>query len=368
MPPGGDPADYEPDPARRMGWGMLLGILVLVALGGVGAAIYFATHKKESNAATTTTAPLTTTTQPAVIPATKVFVPDVTGLKQDDAVSRLGKARLVPVITFTPTKKPTGLVVSQKPKAAQRVKKGTAVTLVVDKGSPNVAVPDVTNLRIAEATTKLQEAGFKAQATQVTAAGQQPGTVVSQAPAAGDKIAKGSLITLSVAKAASAPATTAATTTTATTTTATRPATTTTAQPTTATIPDLSGTDVQAAAQALVTANLLASIAYVPGEDPLGTVVSQAPAAGGTAKARSHVTVNASSGPGQKEQLSVPDAVGQTLDQAVQTIKGAGLRLIFVKVPVTAQESIGKVVEQTPLAGKTAPKNAQVLVYLGVKR
>ena len=28
----------------------------------------------------------------------------------------------------------------------------------------------------------------------------------------------------------------------------------------------------------------------------------------------------------------------------------------------------GELVEQTPLAGKTAPKNAQVLVYLGVKK
>jgi beta-lactam-binding protein with PASTA domain len=125
---------------------------------------------------------------------------------------------------------------------------------------------------------------------------------------------------------------------------------------------------VQAASQALIGANLLATISYVPGTDPLGTVISQAPAAGGTAKARSHVTVNASSGPNAKEQATVPDAVGQELQQAVSTMNGAGLRLIFVKVPVTTRASVGKVVEQTPLAGKTAPKNAQVLVYLGVLR
>jgi beta-lactam-binding protein with PASTA domain len=125
--------------------------------------------------------------------------------------------------------------------------------------------------------------------------------------------------------------------------------------------------DVQAASQALSQANLKATLAYVPGEDPLGTVEAQKPTSGESAPLRSHVTVNASSGPNAREQATVPNTVGQTLQQAVSTLNGAGLRLIFVKVPVTTQASVGKVVEQTPAPGKQAPKNAQVLVYLGVK-
>ena len=65
-------------------------------------------------------------------------------------------------------------------------------------------------------------------------------------------------------------------------------------------------------------------------------------------------------------QQTVPDVVGQSLEQAVQTLNSSQLRLIFVKVPVTTRAQVGKVVEQTPLPGKTAPTNAQVLVYLGV--
>jgi beta-lactam-binding protein with PASTA domain len=80
------------------------------------------------------------------------------------------------------------------------------------------------------------------------------------------------------------------------------------------------------------------------------------------------VTINASSGPGQKPQATVPDATGQTLTQAVSTMNGAHLRLIFAKVPVTDRALAGKVVEQTPSAGKRAPENAQVLVYLGAFR
>jgi len=106
----------------------------------------------------------------------------------------------------------------------------------------------------------------------------------------------------------------------------------------------------------------------VPAQDPLGTVVAQSPTSGQTAKRRSHVTVNASSGPGEKEQKVVPDAGGETLDDAVVTMNGAGLRLVFAKVGVTDRAQAGKVVEQTPRARQTAPQNAQVLVYIGAYR
>jgi beta-lactam-binding protein with PASTA domain len=97
-------------------------------------------------------------------------------------------------------------------------------------------------------------------------------------------------------------------------------------------------------------------------------VTAQAPKSGETAKRRSHVTLSVSSGPGQKPQKTVPNTVGQTLDSAVSTVKGAGLRLIFAKVTVSDRAQAGKVVEQTPAAARTAPQNAQVLVYLGAFR
>ena len=97
---------------------------------------------------------------------------------------------------------------------------------------------------------------------------------------------------------------------------------------------------------------------YVPAEDSLGTVVAQSPTSGATAKQRSHVTVNVSSGPGEKEQKLVPDAGGQTLDEAVVTMNRAGLRLVFVKLNVTDRAQAGKVVEQTPRARRSCTQNA----------
>jgi eukaryotic-like serine/threonine-protein kinase len=368
-PPPPGPDGLEPGPSRQLGWGMLLGALVLIAVGGAIAAVYFATRDDEAKATTTSIATATT----SALPAARVFVPDVTGLEQDEAASRLVDAHLVPVVRYRPTKKPSGLVVSQTPKAGKHARRGANVRILVDRGAPRVAVPDVTGMDLADAGSKLSNAGLEAQTTQVTVVGKPPGTVVSQAPAAGGKADRGTVVTLSIARGAPVATTTAAGTTTtaaATTgmTTTGTTAATTTAPPMTASVPDLSGSDVQAATQALMQANLLASVQYVPSEDPLGSVVEQAPAAGGSAQALSRVTVNVSSGPGQKQLERVPDATGQTLDQAVSTLNAAGLRLIFVKLPVATRAKVGKVVEQTPAAGKTAPKNAQVLVYLGVTR
>jgi hypothetical protein len=56
------------------------------------------------------------------------------------------------------------------------------------------------------------------------------------------------------------------------------------------------------------------------------------------------------------------------LSDAVTTINGAHLRLIYVKFPVTSKTQAGKIVQQSPLGGGHAPQNAQVLVYLGAYR
>jgi beta-lactam-binding protein with PASTA domain len=156
-----------------------------------------------------------------------------------------------------------------------------------------------------------------------------------------------------------APTTTQAATTTPTTTAAVP------AQPTTATVPDVTGQKEAAAVTALGKAGLFASIVFVPGTDPLGTVLEQAKPAGTTVPYHSHVQINVSRGPNATTDATVPNVTGQTLQQAVSTLNGAHLRLIYLKVPVTSRAQAGKVVQQSPLAGAKAPQNAQVVVYLG---
>lgn len=166
----------------------------------------------------------------------------------------------------------------------------------------------------------------------------------------------------------SAATTTARTTTDATTTV--QSVTTTAAPPTpaNATVPDVSGASEQAAAAHLAGAGILPSIVFVPAQDPLGTVERQAKAAGTVVPYRSHVQINVSKGPHATSDVTVPNTIGRTLSEAVSTLNAAELRLIYVKLPITSRAQAGTIVQQSPLAGGTAPRNGQVLVFLGAYR
>jgi serine/threonine-protein kinase len=232
-----------------------------------------------------------------------------------------------------------------------------------------IAVPDLVGQRFAGARARLESLGFAATKTDVTS-DQPAGTVVGQSPAAGSKLARGSQVALSVA-ASTTTTTPAATTTAATTTTATTAPTTTAAvppPPQNATMPDVSGQAEAAAVQAMGNAGLLASLAFVPSKDPLGTVEQQAKPAGTTVPYHAHVQINISKGPNSTTSAQVPSVVGQTLTEALSALNGAHLRLIYLKFPVSSRAQAGKIVQQSPLGGGEAPQNAQVLVFLGAYR
>jgi len=353
------PPAAGPPPDRRIGAGMLLAIgAILLVLAGIAIAWYL-THR-DSNKQTTTVVVTTGPTTTGL--AAKVAVPRLVGLKEQDALVRLGQVGLRPKEIYKPTSQPTDVVVSQKPQEAKEVKKGTQITLVIDQGAPKVGVPDVGGQSLSEAQANLDKAGLDSTVTQVTST-EPAGTVVDQAPKAGAKLAKGSSVTLSVSKKQQPAQTTPSTspTTTAaqqTTTSATPP------QPQNATVPDVSGKDEAAAVQAFGEAGILASLVWVPGDDPLGTVVAQAKSAGTTVPWHSHVQLNLSIGPNDNPKEPVPNVVGKTLQQAVSAANANHLRLIYLKYPVTSQSQAGTIVQQSPLGG-TAPQNAQIVVYLG---
>jgi beta-lactam-binding protein with PASTA domain len=411
--PGPPPPD-EPEPGRRLGLGLVVGLLVVGLAAAAVAAVLLLTRDNDKEAATTT-APTTTTTTTTAAGTAEVAVPRLVGMKEQQALVRLGEVGLRSQEEFRPTQKPTKLVVSQHPAEATTVKRGTRVTIVVDSGAPEVEVPTVTGIAATDATAKLTALGLRTRTTAVTSS-QPAGSVVDQAPRAGAKAPKGSLVVLSVAKAppvavpnvvgrpegdaiaaiesvdlransvpvpsprpagevvAQSPAagakvdkgsavrinvareTSGGATTTTSTTTATTP--------TSVQVPDLELTLLQPATHQLSAIGLLATVKYVPGTSPLETVLDQFPKAGNSAPARSHVTLNISSGKGE-ERDTVPNVVGQTLEQAVTTLNGVNLRLIFAKVPVTDRTRAGKVVEQTPAPGSNVPGKAQVLVYIG---
>jgi eukaryotic-like serine/threonine-protein kinase len=355
-PPPAAPPPAAPPADRRIGSGMLLalGALALVAAGIVIA--WLLTHQ-QSNQKTTT---VVVTTAPGATVAPKVSVPRLIGLKEQDALVRLGQVGLRPKLVYKPASAPKGVVISQQPHEGSELARKGQVTLVIDSGAPKVAAPNVVGKSLTEAQTLLDAKGLNSATTEVSS--EKPaGTVLDQAPNPGAKLAKGSTMTLSVAKGNTQTATSPATAPGAT----TAPTTTAAAQPQTATVPDVAGQKEGGAVTALGSAGILASIVFVPGTDPLGTVVEQAKPAGTTVPFHSHVQINVSRGPNDNAHASVPNVVGQTLEQAVSALNAAHLRLIYLKYPVTSQAQAGKVVQQSPLSGAQAPQNAQVVVYLG---
>jgi beta-lactam-binding protein with PASTA domain len=240
-------------------------------------------------------------------------------------------------------------------------------------GTASVSVPTVVGRSFSSARSLLEDQGFKVERAPMTS-NKPAGTVLRELPQAGAQVAKGSVVTLGVS-AGSTPATTAATstaaTTTAETTTSQATTTTTTAPPPTpanATMPDVKSQTEQAAVTALSRANILPSLVFVPASDSLGTIVQQAKPGGTTVPYHAHVQLNVSRGPGDKPDETVPNVVGKSIPEAVAALNAGNLRLIYVRLPVTSRTQVGKVVQQSPLGGGRAPRNAQVLVFLGVLR
>jgi beta-lactam-binding protein with PASTA domain len=282
---------------------LAIGAILLVGLGVLIA--WLLIHRgNDSNSATATT--VIVTTGRATTPA-KLLVPRVIGLKEDEALVRLAQVGLRANAVRRPSKKPSGVVIDQKPQEASQVEKGTRVTLIVDAAPTQKPKP-------ATASTK----------TTTTA-----------------------------------PATTAPTTTAPTTTAAAPP------QPQTVTVPDVQGQDEAAAVQSLGNVGILPSLVFVPGQDTLGTVVDQAKPSGTSVPFHSHVQLNLSRGPSDNPLESVPSVIGKTLQDSVTAMQSAHLRLIYLRYPVTSRAQAGQIVQQSPVGGSKAPQNAQVLVFLG---
>jgi len=129
----------------------------------------------------------------------KVTVPNVVGESKSSAEDQLRRDGLTSAEYPVHSDKPAGTVVAQSPTAGQSVQRGGSVRLNVSSGPQPVTVPNVIGQSAYQATTTLQQDGFKVARNPVDS-NQPQGTVVDQSPAANQTAAKGSTVTLSVSK------------------------------------------------------------------------------------------------------------------------------------------------------------------------
>ncbi|WP_217163263.1 Stk1 family PASTA domain-containing Ser/Thr kinase [Streptomyces sp. AC512_CC834] len=253
----------------------------------------------------------------------KVPVPAFIGLSKSDAQQQATNIDLV--LAFKQQEcedQPKGNICSQDPKQGTNVEKKSTVNLVVSTGAPKVAVPNVIDKNVDEATQRLEDKGFEVE-TKQTESSQDEGTVLSQDPEPGEEREKGSTVTLEVAKAEEK-----------------------------ATVPDVVGrTCDEAKAQVESGGDLTAVCTDQPTTDPNqnGKVISTTPTANTPVDKGSKVTIFVGK---VAEKTKVPEIkLGTPLAQAQQTLNQAG----FTNIQVTGPGDGNAVV-----IGQNPPANSEV--------
>ena len=177
-----------------------------------------------------------------------------------------------------------GYIYKQSPVSGRTVREGQSVTLTVSLGTQYVTVPDLTNYVQTDAEQQLKALGVSVLVTQAVDTSVASGAVIRTDPAAGTQVAAGSTVILYIS----------------------RPQVSTTTK-----VPSLTGMSVDDARTLLVQNHLgLGSQSEEYSDQPAGTVLSQNPAAGTTAKLNSRVNVVVSAGAAPAQEPEQPGSDG----------------------------------------------------------
>jgi serine/threonine-protein kinase len=132
----------------------------------------------------------------------KIPVPDISGLESTLAQSLVMAAGLVVSRVESVQAAPApGLAMMTRPPAGTALAPGAGLTLVVSRGAPTIAVPDLLGMASADARSRLELEGLQlGTVTRRRTAEASPGIVVGQRPAAGTLAAPGTVIDIVVAR------------------------------------------------------------------------------------------------------------------------------------------------------------------------
>jgi serine/threonine-protein kinase len=309
------PYDYEEPPARRSILPWLLALLLIVA---AAAGAWF----------------LYTKVQDQLNDSKAVAVPDVTRLEVNLAKIKIEQAGFTPQVQRLPSDTvPSGQVSAQNPAGGAKLIKTSTVTLIVSTGIAQVAVPGVVGLDVTSAVQALAQKGFNTKIRRIYS-GQQQDTVTAQLPAPGDKVDKGSTVTINVSRGA-------------------KPV----------TIPDVTGEPYANAQSALIGLGFTVSrVEVASDQQPAGVVVSSNPPQGTAAAQGSRVTLTVSKGP---TTTQVPDVTNLTPADATSLLQAAGFTVATITQPVTDPSQDGVVISQDPRGNTTGQQGEVITLTIG---
>jgi eukaryotic-like serine/threonine-protein kinase len=132
----------------------------------------------------------------------KVEVPNLVGKSQTTASNELGRLGLGvnPQTEATDDQKKIGVVIRQTPEPGQSLEAGADVTIIIGVANETIAVPRVIGMNKDAAISYLSQMSLVADPQEITSTS-PGGTVVDQTPKEGEKVQKGSTVTIYVSNA-----------------------------------------------------------------------------------------------------------------------------------------------------------------------
>jgi beta-lactam-binding protein with PASTA domain len=219
-------------------------------------------------------------------------------------------------------------VISQSPPAGSWMDDGGTVRLVVSRGPPPVAIPDVAGKPQDEATLVLAGAGFAVDVRRTHDEEVPTGIALRTDPAANEKKAPETTLTLVISDG-----------------------------PAPVAVPDVTGRQYDAAVAALQAKRFgAARVDDFHETIPAGTVIGTDPPAGQLAPRDSQVTVHVSKGP---LPVSVPNVGTMSVELASQALRAVGL-----DADVQNFAPGGTVKSQSPAAGTQVNRGTKVTLVL----
>ncbi len=127
-------------------------------------------------------------------------VPAIRGLSRADAIGLLQRYGYRVAIRRVRDRRDQGTILGLTPAAGQRAAVGSVVTMLISAGPPFVRVPPLVGLPSADARVRLQAGGLELGRVGYDPASLEPaGTVVGQAPVAGDSLRMGERVRITLA-------------------------------------------------------------------------------------------------------------------------------------------------------------------------
>jgi serine/threonine-protein kinase len=307
---------YDPEPDRRTGRRIAIGVATAVVLGLVALAAYLIFGGSPT--------------------AQKVTIPDVTGQQPEIARSTLQQAGLlVGIERVASSVEDRDRVVETDPPVGTAVDERSTVTMKIGAGPEQAAVPNLIDKTVAEAGPLLEARGLVlgAQTEQDVSNPAQVGKIISSTPAAGENAPGGSAVAVVVGK-----------------------------QPSANPVPDVTGLSADDAEARLRAAGFQVRTADVEGGTE-GEIAGTEPPAGTPAPPNSTVTLRIFTGEGG---LEMPNFVGQRAELAQAALRRAGITDIDVQTRSTSnEEQDGRVIDQSPSPGDTVSAGDQVVLEVG---